>query len=86
MRSHLLHGKVRHRRSKPIDYELEHDVFYVALDLDELEVVDRRLRLFSHGRPNVPSFRDHWLPAPPICALPFGRTWEIWATIPTGGA
>jgi DUF1365 family protein len=65
MRSHLLHGKVRHRRSRPVDYELEHDVFYLALDLDEIDAVDRRLRLFSHGRRNVLTFRDsdHWLPA-----------------------
>jgi DUF1365 family protein len=65
MRSHLLHGKVRHRRSRPIDYELEHDVFYLALDLEEIEAVDRRLRLFSRGRRNVLTLRDgdHWLPA-----------------------
>jgi DUF1365 family protein len=45
-------------------YELEHDVFYFALDLDEIDEVDARLRLFSRGRRNVLSFRDrdHWLP------------------------
>jgi DUF1365 family protein len=65
MRSHLLHGKVRHRRSRPVEYGLEHDVFYLALDLDEFEAVDRRLRLFSRGRRNVLTFHDsdHWLPA-----------------------
>ena len=65
MRSHLLQGKVRHRRSRPVEYDLEHDVFYLALDLSEIEQVDRRLRLLSHGRRNVLSFqdRDHWLPA-----------------------
>jgi DUF1365 family protein len=65
MRSHLLHGKVRHRRSMPVEYELEHDVFYLALDLDEIDAVDRRLHLFSRGRRNVLAFRDrdHWLPA-----------------------
>ena len=63
-RSHLLRGKVRHRRSQPMPYELEHDVFYLAFDLDELDEVDARLRLFSRGRRNVLSFRDrdHWLP------------------------
>ena len=39
MRSHLLEGKVRHRRARPFVYALEHDVFYVALDLDELDEV-----------------------------------------------
>ena len=41
MRSHLLEGMVRHRRSRPFVYELEHDVYYVALDLDELDEVGR---------------------------------------------
>ena len=65
MRSHILHGKVRHRRSRPVEYELEHDVFYLALDLAEIDAVARRLRLFSRNRANVLSFRDadHWLPA-----------------------
>ena len=39
MRSHLLEGVVRHRRVRPFAYALEHDVFYVALDLDELDEV-----------------------------------------------
>ena len=37
MRSHLLEGKVRHRRSSPVEYALEHDVYYFALDLSELD-------------------------------------------------
>jgi DUF1365 family protein len=65
MRSHLLHGKVRHRRSRPVEYELEHDVFYLALDLSEIDAVVGRLRLLSRNRVNVLTFRDrdHWLPA-----------------------
>lgn len=65
MRSYLLRGKVRHRRSRPFVYELEHDVFYFALDLRELDQVARRLRLVSRNRRNLFSFRDadHWLPA-----------------------
>ena len=39
MRSHLLEGIVRHRRVRPFAYALEHDVFYLALDLDELDEV-----------------------------------------------
>lgn len=64
MRSHLLSGKVRHRRSQPKVYELEHDVFYLALDLDEMDEVARRSRLFSRNRFNVLALhdRDHWLP------------------------
>ena len=64
LRSHLLHGKVRHRRTRPIVYELEHDVFYLALDLDEVDSVCARLRLLSRNRPNLLTFRDrdHWVP------------------------
>ena len=65
MRSHFLEGKVRHRRARPFTYELEHDVFYFAIDLAELDDVVARLRLVSRGRANVVSFRDadHLLPA-----------------------
>lgn len=64
LRSHLLRGKVRHRRTQPMVYELEHDVFYLALDLDEIDRVDEGLRLFSRGRRNVLTLRDrdHFVP------------------------
>jgi DUF1365 family protein len=58
MRSHLLEGKVRHRRARPFVYTLEHDVYYLALDLDELDEVPRQVRLISRNRPNLLSFRD----------------------------
>ena len=64
MRSHLLRGKVRHRRSQPMVYELEHDVFYLALDLDEIDEVAAKSQLFSRNRFNVLALhdRDHWVP------------------------
>lgn len=64
MRSHLVRGKVRHRRRRPFVYALEHDVVYAALDLAELDAVARRLRLLSRNRWNLLSFRDadHWIP------------------------
>ena len=58
MRSHLLEGTVRHRRARPFTYELEHDVYYFAIDLAELDEMTRRLRLVSRNRPNLVSFRD----------------------------
>ena len=65
MRSHVLEGIVRHRRTRPFVYALEHGVYYLALDLDELDEVDRGLRLLSRNRRNVLSFRDadHLVPA-----------------------
>jgi DUF1365 family protein len=56
--SHLLEGKVRHRRVRPFVYELEHDVYYFAMDLAEIDLVDRRMRLVSRNRRNVVSFHD----------------------------
>ncbi|MEW6224767.1 MAG: DUF1365 domain-containing protein [Chloroflexota bacterium] len=58
MRSHLLEGKVGHRRARPFTYELEHSVWYAALDLAELDDVDRRLRLFGRNRRAAAAFRD----------------------------
>jgi hypothetical protein len=80
-RSHLLHGKVRHRRSQPVVYELEHDVFYLALDLAEADAVFGGLRLLSRNRFNVLSFRDrdHWHPAATDLAA------SVWAHLATEG-
>jgi DUF1365 family protein len=65
MRSHLLTGKVRHRRARPVTYELEHDVFYVALDLDELDRVMARSRIIRRNRRGLVVFRDaDHLPSP----------------------
>ena len=58
MRSHLLAGKVRHRRTEPFTYQLEHDVFYVALDLAELDEVTRRSRLIRRNRRGIVELRD----------------------------
>jgi len=64
MRSHLLEGTVRHHRRAPFTYQLEHDVYYFALDLSELDEVAASIRLVSRNRPNVVAFRDrdHLLP------------------------
>lgn len=61
MRSHLLEGTVHHRRLRPFVYDLEHGVYYLAMDLDEVDEVDRRLRLISRNGRNVLAFldRDH---------------------------
>ena len=69
MRSHLLEGVVRHRRTRPFVYALEHRVFYVALDLDERDEVARSVRLVSHNRWNLLSFRDDDHLDPPAADL-----------------
>jgi hypothetical protein len=64
VRSHLLEGKVRHRRSSPFVYELEHDVFYLALDTSELDRIGH-MKLLGRNRWRPFTFRDddHWKPA-----------------------
>jgi DUF1365 family protein len=64
VRSHLVRGEVRHRRSRPFVYAFRHNVFYFALDLAELDEVARRLRLVSRNRRNLFGLRDadHWVP------------------------
>lgn len=65
MRSHLVHGKVRHSRTQPKRYELEHDVFYFALDIDELDQAANRGLLLGRNRRAILSFRDaDHLPTP----------------------
>lgn len=58
MRSHLLEGSVRHRRSKTTSYALKHAVFYFALDLDELDEVTRRVPLIRRNRGGLVAFWD----------------------------
>lgn len=58
MRTHLLEGVVRHRRARPFVYALEHDVHYLALDLDELDALDRSSRLVRRNRGGVLEVRD----------------------------
>ena len=69
MRSHLLEGTVRHRRARPFVYTLDHHVYYIALDLDELDEVPRRVRLISRNRRNLLSFRDGDHLVPPAVDL-----------------
>lgn len=58
MRSQLLRGKVRHTRFRPKRYQLEHDVFYFAIDLDELDQLERFGRLVGRNRRAIFELRD----------------------------
>ena len=65
MKSHLLEGRVRHRRVRPFTYELDHAVYSFGLDLAELDEVAARLRLIGRNARNVVGFRDDdHLPTP----------------------
>lgn len=58
LRSHLLAGTVRHRRQRHTLYDFTHRVWYLALDLDEVEAVDRRLPMLGVERRNLLELRD----------------------------
>jgi DUF1365 family protein len=47
-----------HRRLSPKPHGFRYRIALFALDLDELDALHRRLRLFSFGRANLYSFRD----------------------------
>jgi DUF1365 family protein len=61
LRSTLYIGSVMHRRVRPRPHRLRYRVFWMLLDLDEVEQLPHRLRLFSHNRFNAVSFfgADH---------------------------
>lgn len=56
--SALFTGKVTHRRARPRRHALTYRVFWMLLDLDEIEALDARLRVFSRNRFNLLSFHD----------------------------
>ncbi len=59
--SALYAGRVVHQRLRPRRHRLEQRVFWLLLDLAEVDGLDRRLKLFSRNRRNLFSFfdRDH---------------------------
>lgn len=58
MSSALYEGAVAHQRLTPRRHRLRYRLFQLLLDLDELPVLDRRLRLFGHNRPALFSLHD----------------------------
>jgi len=59
--SAIYHVRIAHQRSRPKRHHLRYGAFYLLLDLDELDRMDRNLRWFSVNSFNVFSFfdRDH---------------------------
>lgn len=58
MNSALYSGDVVHARLRPRRHRLRYRVFWLLLDLAELDAVDRRLRLLSRNRFNLLGFHD----------------------------
>ncbi|TPN81860.1 DUF1365 domain-containing protein [Mesorhizobium sp. CU2] len=58
LRSALYAGKVMHQRLKPLRHRLSYRMFFLLLDLDEIDALGSRLRLLSHNRFNLFGFAD----------------------------
>ena len=57
-RSCAYEGMIVHRRLVPRRHEFSYRVFALCLDVDEIDRLAQRLRLFSRGRWNLLSFHD----------------------------
>lgn len=51
-------GRVMHRRLRPRRHEFSYRGFWFVFDIDEIDALARRLRLFSRNRFNLFSFHD----------------------------
>lgn len=58
MRSSFYVGEVFHRRSRPRVHKLRYGVFWILIDLEEMDLIEDELRFFSHNRFNLMSFHD----------------------------
>ena len=50
MRSNIFHGEICHTRFWPVKHSLRYPVYLFGFDLDELDTLDRSLRLFGLNR------------------------------------
>lgn len=58
LRSCLYECRVMHQRLAPKPHRFDYRLFYFAVDLDELDALHARLRLFSVNGPNLYSLRE----------------------------
>jgi len=58
LRSALYVGSVMHRRLRPRQHGLHYRLFWMLIDLDELDRLGEELRVFSRNRFNLVSFHD----------------------------
>jgi len=58
IRSALYVGSVMHRRLRPRIHRFKYRAFWILVDLDELDTLTRKLRVFSHNASNLFSLRD----------------------------
>ena len=54
----IYNGKVIHRRFKPKEHYFKYSVFSLLIDIDELEIIESTIKIFSHNKFNIISFFD----------------------------
>jgi len=58
MTARIYVGRVMHARREPVVHRFEYPLYWYALDLDALDELDRRVRLFGYNRPRLVSLWD----------------------------
>ena len=58
MNSCIYNGEVTHTRFKPVRHFLKYKTFSLLIDLDEINLLDKSIGIFSHNKFNVFSFYD----------------------------
>ena len=56
--STIYNGKVIHRRFKPKEHYFKYNVFSLLIDIDELEIIANKIKIFSYNKFNIISFFD----------------------------
>jgi|TARA_B110000444_G_scaffold253024_1_gene283199 DUF1365 family protein len=56
MNSCIYNGVVKHQRFKPIKHSLNYKTFSILVDLDEIEILDQNISIFSLNKFNIFSF------------------------------
>ena len=61
MNSCIYNGVVTHQRFKPVKHSLKYKTFSLLIDLDEIEILDKNISIFSLNKFNIFSFyiKDH---------------------------
>ena len=56
--SFIYNGNVIHKRFKPKEHYFKYKVFSLLIDLDELNIIKQKIKIFSHNKFNILSFSD----------------------------
>ena len=56
--SNIYEGKVIHKRFKPKYHFFKYNVFSLFLDLDEINLIQKKIKIFSNNSFNILSFYD----------------------------